>query len=180
MSEESACLAHNNRQNCETLFAKGINQIIFHACCRYTDTCWRDDEIIWKTILPLSFRVSRRQWGSRPIFCGCSETRSDQRRSSSTEQRKPIQSFVELSGKKPLDSLRELIAESWMENTYPLPPMAAGLLGIWAMIRHIETLPDKNPDQLDVHDSVLMRPSVVAIFDRLKDKLLYVTKSGPF
>ena len=39
------------------------------------------------------------------------------------------------------------------------------------MIRHVETLPDENQDKLDVHDSVLMRPSVVAIFDRLKDTI---------
>ena len=38
MSEESACLAHNNRQNCETLFAKGINQIIFRTLVADTQT----------------------------------------------------------------------------------------------------------------------------------------------
>ena len=58
--------------------------------------------------------------------------------------------------------------------------MAAGLFGYlgYDMIRHVETLPDENQDKLDVHDSVLMRPSVVAIFDRPRTQLPYVIKLG--
>ena len=70
-------------------------------------------------------------------------------------------------------SLRALLAESEMQSTAPLPPMAAGLFGYlgYDMIRHVEKLPDDNPDRLGVYDSVLMRPSLVAIFDRLKDTI---------
>ncbi len=80
-----------------------------------------------------------------------------------------------------LTSLRSLIAESAMDTTAPLPPMAAGLFGYigYDMIRHIETLPDDNPDRLDVFDSVLMRPSLVAIFDRLKDTITLAVQIRP-
>ena len=71
-----------------------------------------------------------------------------------------------------------------MPDTAPLPPMAAGLFGYlgYDMIRHVEKLPDNNPDQLDVYDSTMMRPSVVAIFDRLKDTitLAYQIRANAF
>ena len=80
-----------------------------------------------------------------------------------------------------LTSLRALIAESAMQTTAPLPPMAAGLFGYigYDMIRHIERLPDEIPDRLGVFDSVLMRPSLVAIFDRLKDTITLAVQIRP-
>ena len=38
MSERSDRLAHNDRQNCEVLFAKGLNQIIFRTLVADTQT----------------------------------------------------------------------------------------------------------------------------------------------
>ena len=38
MSKRSARLAHNDRQNCEALFAKGVNQIIFRTLVADTQT----------------------------------------------------------------------------------------------------------------------------------------------
>ena len=62
--------------------------------------------------------------------------------------------------------------------------MAAGLFGYlgYDMIRHVEILPDNNPDELDVYDSTMMRPSVVAIFDRLADTitLAYQIRASAF
>jgi anthranilate synthase component 1 len=81
----------------------------------------------------------------------------------------------------PLISLRTLLAESEMENTGDLPPMSAGLFGYFGyeMIRHIENIPDQNEAPFDVYDSVLLRPSIVAIFDRLKDTITLVTQVRP-
>ena len=81
----------------------------------------------------------------------------------------------------PLISLRTLLAESEMENTGDLPPMSAGLFGYFGydMIRHIEDIPDQNDAAFDVYDSVLLRPSIVAIFDRLKDTITLVTQVRP-
>ena len=47
------------------------------------------------------------------------------------------------------------------------------------MIRHIENIPDQNDAALDVYDSLLLRPSIVAIFDRLKDTITLVTQIRP-
>jgi anthranilate synthase component 1 len=81
----------------------------------------------------------------------------------------------------PLVSLRALMKESEMPNTAPLPPMASGLFGYlgYDMIRHVEKVPDNNPDLLGVFDTVLMRPSVIAIFDRLKDSITLAVPIRP-
>ena len=65
-----------------------------------------------------------------------------------------------------------------MENTLPLAPMASGLFGYFGydMIRHVEAIPANNPDVLSHYDSVFIRPSIVAIFDRLEDTITLATQ----
>ena len=81
----------------------------------------------------------------------------------------------------PIDSLRALMAESAMADTKNLPPMSAGLFGYFGydMIRHIEAIPDANPAVIDTPDSMLVRPSLIAIFDRLKDSITFVVQVRP-
>ncbi|MDP1730250.1 MAG: anthranilate synthase component I [Devosia sp.] len=76
----------------------------------------------------------------------------------------------------PLQALRELVAESQADVPEGLPSTAAGIYGYlgYEMVRLMETLPDNNPDMLGLPDAILMRPSVLAIFDTLKDEL-YLT-----
>jgi anthranilate synthase component 1 len=76
----------------------------------------------------------------------------------------------------PLQVLRELVAESQADVPEGLPSTAAGIYGYlgYEMVRLMETLPDSNPDTLGLPDAILMRPSVLAIFDTLKDEL-YLT-----
>ncbi|NBW04705.1 MAG: anthranilate synthase component I [Alphaproteobacteria bacterium] len=83
--------------------------------------------------------------------------------------------------KPPLLSLRALMAESAMTDTGDLPPMAAGLFGYFGydMIRQIETIPDSNKAAIDMDDSLLLRPSLIAIFDRLKDSITLITQIRP-
>jgi anthranilate synthase component 1 len=78
-------------------------------------------------------------------------------------------------------SLRRLIAESRIELPEELPPMAAGLVGYmgYDMVRLVEKLPDTNPDPLDIHDSIFMRPTVMAIFDTIEDIVTLVTPLRP-
>ncbi len=73
-----------------------------------------------------------------------------------------------------LTSLRALLAECQMEMPAALPPMAAGLFGFlgYDMIRLVEKLPEPNPDPLDLPDSVLMRPTIIAIVDNVRDQVL--------
>ena len=89
-------------------------------------------------------------------------------------------SFV-ADDKAPIESLRALMAESAMADTGVLPTMAAGLFGYFGydMIRHIEDIPDANPAVIDTPDSMLVRPSLIAIFDRLKDSITLVVQVRP-
>lgn len=81
----------------------------------------------------------------------------------------------------PIESLRALMAESAMVDTGDLPPMSAGLFGYFGydMIRHIEDIPNTNPTVIDTPDSMLVRPSLIAIFDRLKDSITFVVQIRP-
>ena len=83
--------------------------------------------------------------------------------------------------KAPIESLRALMAESAMADTGALPTMAAGLFGYFGydMIRHIEEIPDANSTVIDTPDSMLVRPSLIAIFDRLKDSITLVVQVRP-
>jgi len=77
---------------------------------------------------------------------------------------------------QPLDALRQLVADSTIEVPAGLPPQSAGVYGYlgYEMVRYMEVLPDSNPDHLQTPEAVLMRPSLLAIFDTLKDEL-YLT-----
>ncbi len=81
------------------------------------------------------------------------------------------------AGLPPLDSLRALLAESAIIMPENLPPMAAGVFGYlsYDMVRHMEELADPNPDALDVPDALMMRPTVMVIFDAVKDEITIVT-----
>jgi anthranilate synthase component I len=80
-----------------------------------------------------------------------------------------------------LTSLRDLVAASRIDLPEGLPPMAAGLFGAlgYDMVRLVERLPDINPDPLDLPDGVLVRPSIVAIFDAIAQEIVLVTTARP-
>ena len=76
----------------------------------------------------------------------------------------------------PLDALRALIAESRIALPADLPQAAAGLFGYlgYDMVRHVEHLPNVNPDPLGLPDAVMIRPSVVAVLDGVKGEVTVV------
>ena len=80
-----------------------------------------------------------------------------------------------------LESLRDLVARSRLDLPRGLPPMAAGVFGVlgYDMIRLAEKLPDINPDPLDLPDSVMIRPSLVAIFDGVAQEIILVATVRP-
>ncbi|MGA0600660.1 anthranilate synthase component I [Caulobacter sp. KR2-114] len=80
-----------------------------------------------------------------------------------------------------LESLRDLVAASRLELPKGLPPMAAGLFGAlgYDMIRLAERLPHINPDPLDLPDGIMIRPSIVAIFDAIAQEIILVTTVRP-
>ena len=77
----------------------------------------------------------------------------------------------------PLASLRTLLAQSRIDLPQTLPPMAAGVFGYMSydMVRLMEDLPADKPDPLDLPDGVLIRPTIMAIFDSVKDEVVVVT-----
>ncbi|MGF7161453.1 anthranilate synthase component 1 [Rhodoligotrophos appendicifer] len=88
--------------------------------------------------------------------------------------------FVEIA-EAPLNALRELMAESRIDLPADLPPMAAGVLGYmgYDMVGFMERLPEPGPDVLAVPDSILIRPTIMAIFDSVKDEVTIVTPVFP-
>jgi anthranilate synthase component 1 len=83
--------------------------------------------------------------------------------------------------KPTLDSLRDLLAASRIDLAEGLPPMAAGVFGYmgYDTVRLVERLPNENPDALGVPDSILMRPTLIVIFDTVKDEMTLVTPVRP-
>src|SRR6185369_14016852 len=81
----------------------------------------------------------------------------------------------------PLAALRALIAESRIVLPEKLPPMAAGLFGYlgYDMVRLMEDLPPPNPDAVGIPDAIMIRPTVVIVFDAVKDTITVVTPVRP-
>jgi anthranilate synthase component 1 len=87
----------------------------------------------------------------------------------------------EAIGAPPLEALRALEHESRLEIPRHLPPMAAGLVGYlgYGMVRQIERIPCTTPDRLGLPDALLVRPTLMAIFDNISDTLTLVTPVRP-
>ncbi|MEZ5774354.1 MAG: anthranilate synthase component I [Hyphomicrobiaceae bacterium] len=80
-----------------------------------------------------------------------------------------------------LEALRALLAESRIDLPEGLPPMASGVFGYmgYDTVRLIEDLPADKPDPLGVPDAILVRPTVMVIFDAVKDEMTVVTTVFP-
>jgi anthranilate synthase component 1 len=80
-----------------------------------------------------------------------------------------------------LKSLRALLAQSRIELPPELPPIAAGVIGYLGhdTVRLIEHLPRVPPDSIGVPDGVLVRPTLMVVFDNVKDEMIVVTPVRP-
>jgi anthranilate synthase component 1 len=80
-----------------------------------------------------------------------------------------------------LESLRALLAESRIDLPAELPPIAAGVIGYmgYDTVRLMEHLPNQPPDTLDVPDGMFVRPTVMVVFDAVKDEIMAVTPVRP-
>src|SRR6266481_2211857 len=83
-------------------------------------------------------------------------------------------------GEPPLAALRAFINESRFVLPDSLPPMAAGVFGYlsYDMVRLMEELAPPNPDPIGIPDAILVRPTVVIIFDSVLDKPLAKEPAG--
>jgi anthranilate synthase component 1 len=82
---------------------------------------------------------------------------------------------------RPLDALRALLAESRIDLPSGLPPMAAGVLGYlgYDMVRQMERLSAAKPDPIGVPEAVLIRPTIMVVFDSVRDEISVVTPIRP-
>jgi anthranilate synthase component I len=77
----------------------------------------------------------------------------------------------------PLVALRSFIAESHIALPDVLPPMAAGVFGYlgYDIVRLIEDLPPPRNDRIGIPDAVLIRPTLILVFDAVEDTITIVT-----
>jgi anthranilate synthase component 1 len=81
----------------------------------------------------------------------------------------------------PLAALRAVIGESRIALPQNLPPMSAGMFGYlgYDMVRLMEELAPPNPDPIGIPDAILVRPTVVIVFDAVNDAITVVTPVRP-
>ncbi len=80
-----------------------------------------------------------------------------------------------------LAALRRLITESKIDLPESLPPMSAGVFGYlgYDTARLVEDLPGGKGDPLDLPDAILIRPTMIAIFDAVTTEIIIVTPVRP-
>jgi len=86
----------------------------------------------------------------------------------------------EQSKKKPLESLRSLQEESSFVLPKGIPPMAAGLFGYlgYDLIRQVEKLPTNSKDPINTPDAIMVRPSLIAIFDSIAQEIIIASPAS--
>ncbi len=85
----------------------------------------------------------------------------------------------EKQNEAPIASLRKQVDACKIDIVdETMPPMApSGFFGYmgYDCIRLIEDIPDTNPDEMNVPESVMMRPTVMVLFDNVKNMMCLVT-----
>jgi anthranilate synthase component 1 len=81
----------------------------------------------------------------------------------------------------PLIALRNLIHESSIPHSMSLPPMSAGVFGYlgYDMVRQMERLAPAKSDKIGAPDALLIRPTIMVVFDTVCDELYVVTPVRP-
>jgi anthranilate synthase component I len=117
--------------------------------------------------------------GLKPdLLWRCREGRAEINRQALTDAGRFI---ADENADSPLAALKRLVREVQMVLPPELPPMAAGLFGYlgYDIVRHMERLPNQPPDVLGLPDAILMRPTITAIFDNIRDEIIVVTPVWP-
>jgi len=81
----------------------------------------------------------------------------------------------------PLETLRALQLESAFDLPDGIPPMGAGLFGYlgYDMIRQVETLSSDLPDPIGTLDAIMVRPTIMAIFDAVAQEIIVASPVYP-
>ena len=81
----------------------------------------------------------------------------------------------------PLESLKALLAESRIDMPEGAPPMGAGVFGYFGydLVRQMEHLPNHPPSTIAIPDAIFIRPTVVAVFDNIKQEISLIAPVRP-
>jgi anthranilate synthase component 1 len=81
----------------------------------------------------------------------------------------------------PLKSLKRHVDQARMTLPAGLPPMSVGLFGYlgYDIVRQMERLPEPPPDVLKLPDAIMLRPTITAVFDNVRDEITVVTPVWP-
>jgi anthranilate synthase component 1 len=85
------------------------------------------------------------------------------------------------AGRPTLEALRALVAECRADVPAELPPALACLVGYFAYetIGLVERLPRPTANPIGLPDMIFVRPTLILVFDRLKDELFWVAPVWP-
>lgn len=89
---------------------------------------------------------------------------------------KAVKSFLVMD---PIEELKKLLKPYKAVNVPGLPRFSGGFVGFFGydMVRFMEKLPNKNPDDLKVPDSLLMMTDTILIFDHVDHKIKVVSNA---
>ena len=81
----------------------------------------------------------------------------------------------------PLKSLKRFLDASRIDIPPLAPPMAAGVFGYlgYDMARQMERLPTRPRDVLDVPDAIFIRPTIIAVFDNIRQEIMLAAPVRP-
>jgi anthranilate synthase component 1 len=81
----------------------------------------------------------------------------------------------------PLQSLKRFVDASRIDLPVDAPPMAAGIFGFlsYDMARQMERLPMRPPAAIDAPDAIFIRPTLIAVFDNLRQEIILVATARP-
>ena len=160
-------------------YAKGSNQVLWTDLIADTDTAVSlmlkltaasADSFMLESVTGGEIRGRYSMIGAKPdLIWRCRGDKAEINRAAQHDRKGGFRK----QDKPSLDSLRDLLAECRMDIPEALPPMAAGLWGYlgYDMIRLVEKLGEPNPDPLGLPDAILMRPSILAIVDNIRDSV---------
>jgi anthranilate synthase component 1 len=84
--------------------------------------------------------------------------------------------FTNIKG-NPLTVFRNILEQSKINLPDDLPQASAGLFGYFGydMVRHVEELPNINPDKIGLPDAMFIRPTIIAVLDGVKGEVILVS-----
>ncbi len=84
--------------------------------------------------------------------------------------------FTNIKG-NPLTVFRNILEQSKINLPEDLPQASAGLFGYFGydMVRHVEDLPNINPDKIGLPDAMFIRPTIIAVLDGVKGEVILVS-----